>query len=200
MVTVGVGLPAARYPTPEKKAEFWRRSVAALRQVPGVTVAAAISRLPLLPGNSTRGLTIRGLPPNFVANAHYRTASPDFFRAMEIPLLRGRFFDESDAEGRAPVAIIGAAAAQRFWPNRNPLGERFQIDRSEITVVGVVGDVHAAALDRPPQPTIYVPYGQDPWPSMVFTLRAAGAGRISLHASVRKASGRSTRISRSARS
>ncbi|HEX3644804.1 MAG TPA: ABC transporter permease [Vicinamibacterales bacterium] len=187
VVTVGVALTAARYPTPEKKAEFWRRSVGALRQVPGVTIAGAISRLPLLPGNSTRGLTIRGLPPDVVASAHYRTTSPDFFRAMEIPLLRGRFFEESDAEGRAPVAIVGAAAAQRFWPNRNPLGERFRIGSSEITVVGVVGDVHAAALDQPPQPTIYVPYGQDPWPSMVFTLRASDAGSNSLQASVRKA-------------
>jgi putative ABC transport system permease protein len=187
VVTVGVSLPGARYPTAQKKGEFWRRSVGALRQVPGVTVAGAISRLPLVPGNSTRGLTIHGLPPNVVASAHYRTAAPDYFQSMEIPLMRGRFFDEADAEGRAPVAIISAAAAQRFWPNRNPLGERFQIGKPEITIVGVVGDVHAAALDQPPQPTIYVPYGQDPWPSMVFTLRVADARSTSLQAGVREA-------------
>jgi predicted permease len=187
VVTVGVSLPAARYPTPQKKAEFWRRSVDALRRVPGVAVAGAISRLPLLPGNSTRGLTVRGLPPNVAANAHYRTASPDYFRTMEIPLLRGRLFQEGDGEGRAPVALISAAAAQRFWPNRNPIGERFQIGKPEITIVGVVGDVHAAALDQAPQPTVYVPYGQDPWPSMVFTLRVADARSTSLQASVRDA-------------
>jgi putative ABC transport system permease protein len=187
VVTVGVSLPGARYPTPQKKAEFWRRTVGALQQVPGVAIAGAINRLPLLPGNSTRGLTIRGLPPHVIASAHYRTTSPQYFRTMEIPLLRGRFFEESDAEGRAPVAIISAAAAQRFWPDRNPLGERFQIGRPEITIVGVVGDVHAAALDQAPQPTVYVPYGQDPWPSMVFTLRVAGARSASVQAGVRDA-------------
>jgi putative ABC transport system permease protein len=106
---------------------------------------------------------------------------------MEIPLMRGRVFDESDADGRAPVAIVSAAAAQRFWPDRNPLGERFQIGRPELTIVGVVGDVHAAALDQAPQPTVYVPYGQDPWPSMVFTLRVADARSTSLQGSVREA-------------
>ena len=200
VVTVSVSLPGARYPTLQKKAEFWRRSVGALRQVPGVTVAGAISRLPLVPGNSTRGLTIHGLPPNVVASAHYRTASPDYFHSMEIPLMRGRFFDEADAEGRAPVAIISAAAAQRFWPGRNPLGERFQIGRPEITIVGVAGDVYAAALDQAaPQPTIYAlrQIRGRPWCSRCAsrTPAARASGQRA-----RRDPGRSTRISRSARS
>jgi putative ABC transport system permease protein len=184
VVTVAVSLPGPRYPTPQKKAAFWRRSVEALQQVPGVAIAGAISRLPLLPGNSTRGLTVRGLPSNIVPSAQYRTASPDYFRTMEIPLVRGRFFTESDGDPRAPVALISASAARRFWPNRNPIGERFQIDEPEITIVGVVGDVHAASLDQAPQPTVYVPYGQDPWPSMVFTLRVADARSAGLQTSV----------------
>ena len=187
VVTVAVSLPGPRYPTPQKKAEFWRRSVESLQQVPGVMIAGAISRLPLLPGNSTRGLTIPGQPANMAPTAQYRTASPEYFRTMEIPLLRGRFFAESDGDTRAPVAVISASAAQRFWPNRNPIGERFQIDRPEITIVGVVGDVHATALDQAPQPTVYVPYGQDPWPSMVFTLRVADATSAGLQAGVRAA-------------
>ena len=171
VLTFGVSLPPARYPTPQQKAEFWQRAIEAVRQVPGVEIAGATSRLPLLPGNSTRGLTIRDLPPNSQASAHYRTASPDYFHAMGIPLLRGRVFEEADRENRPLVAVISASAAQRFWPNRNPIGERFSINKPEITIVGVVGDVHAAALDRAPQPTVYVPYRQDAWPSMVFTLR-----------------------------
>src|SRR5471032_778985 len=93
-------------------------------------------------------------------------------------------------EDRPLVAVISASAAQRFWPNRNPIGERFAITDAEIAIVGVVGDVRAAALDRAPQPTIYVPYRQDPWPSMVFTLRFDGSAyerRASLQASVRDA-------------
>jgi putative ABC transport system permease protein len=189
VMTFGVSLPAARYSTPQRKAEFWRRAVESVRQVPGVETAGATSRLPLLPGNSTRGLSIRGLPPGTQASAYYRTASPDYFRAMRIPLLRGRVFEEADEGSRPPVAIISASAAQRFWPDRDPIGQRFSIGVPEITIVGVVGDVRAAALDKAPQPTVYVPYLQDPWPSMVFTLRlgaldARGAG---FQSSVRQA-------------
>jgi predicted permease len=154
--------------------------------VPGVQTVGATSRLPLLPGNSTRGLTIAHLPPNSQASAHYRTASPDYFRAMGIQLLRGRVFDEADREGRPLVAVISASAAQRYWPDRNPIGERFAIDDPEITIVGVVADVHAAALDRAPQPTVYVPYRQDPWPFMTFALRTEAAP-ATLTAAVRDA-------------
>ena len=101
--------------------------------------------------------------------------SPDYFRAMGIQLLRGRVFEEADREGRPLVAVVSASAAQRFWPNRNPIGERFSIDEPEITIVGVVGDVHAASLDAAPQPTVYVPYRQDPWPFMTFALRTTAA-------------------------
>ena len=189
VLTFAVSLPPARYPTPQQKAEFWQRAIEAVRQVPGVESAGATSRLPLLPGNSTRGLTIRDLPPNSQASAHYRTASPDYFHAMGIPLLRGRVFEEADRENRPLVAVISASAAQRFWPNRNPIGEQFSIDQPAITIVGVVGDVHAAALDRPPQPTVYVPYRQDAWPSMVFTLRlgAPDARSAGLQAGIRDA-------------
>jgi putative ABC transport system permease protein len=174
VITFGINLPAARYPTPQRKAEFWQRALDGLRSIPGIEVASATSRLPLLPGNSTRGLTIRDLPPNAQATAHYRTASPEYFRAMRIPLLRGRVFEEADRENRPLVAVISASAAQRYWPSRNPIGERFSINEPEITIVGVVGDVHAAGLDKAPQPTVYVPYRQDPWPFMVFALRFTG--------------------------
>jgi putative ABC transport system permease protein len=108
---------------------------------------------------------------------------------MGIPLLRGRVFENADRENRPLVAVISASAAQRFWPNRSPIGERFSINEPEITIVGVVGDVHAAALDRPPQPTVYVPYRQDAWPSMVFTLRfgTLDARSAGLQAGIREA-------------
>ena len=105
---------------------------------------------------------------------------------MRIPLLSGRAFEEADREGRPLVAIVSASAAKRYWPDRNPIGERFSIDEPEITIVGVVADIHAAALDQPPQPTVYVPYRQDPWPSMVFTLRTDVAASA-LTAAVRDA-------------
>jgi putative ABC transport system permease protein len=175
VLTLGVGLSTARYPTPADQAEFWQRAIDSLREVPGVAVVGATSRLPLLPGNSTRGLIIRGLPPGSHASAHYRTASPDYFRAMGIRILRGRGFEEADREGRRLVAVVSESAAQRYWPNRSAIGERFSIDEPEITIVGVVADIHAASLDTAPQPTVYVPYRQDPWPFMTFALHTAAA-------------------------
>jgi putative ABC transport system permease protein len=177
VLTMSVSLPAARYPAPGLKAAFWETAIARLRQIPGVQYASATSRLPLLPGNSTRGLSIPGLPPDAQPSASYRTASPDYFRAMRIPLLRGRFFEDGDREGRPLVAIVSASAAQRFWPGRDPIGQHFSIHEPTITVVGVVADIHAAALDTPAVPTIYAPYRQDAWPFMVFAIRLADPGR-----------------------
>jgi putative ABC transport system permease protein len=173
LLTIGIAPPAARYDDPRRKADFYEHTLEALRAVPGVQIAGATSRLPLLPGNSTRGLTIAGLPPDTPTNADYRTASPDYFHAMGIPLLRGRVFDEGDREGRRLVAVVSASLAERFWPRRDPIGQPFSINDPEITVVGVVGDVHSASLEAPPRPTVYVPYRQDAFPFMTFVLRTA---------------------------
>jgi putative ABC transport system permease protein len=103
----------------------------------------------------------------------YRTASPDYFDVMRIPLLRGRAFEESDREGRRLVAVVSSAAAQRLWPGRDPIGEAFQINvpGPEYTVVGLVGDVRSASLETPPTATLYVPYRQDAFPFMTFVVR-----------------------------
>lgn len=194
VVTVAVNPPGARYPTPRQRADLYEQIVGALRAIPGVEIAGATSRLPLAPGNSARGLNIAGVPANVPTGANYRTASPDYFRAMGIPLLRGRVFTGADREGRPLVAVVSASLAQRFWPNQDPIGAHFSINEPEITIVGVVGDVHAASLEAPVRPTVYVPYRQDPFPFMTFVLRTAGsadassAGRsASLQASVRSA-------------
>src|SRR5207244_963278 len=76
--------------------------------------------------------------------------------------------------------------AQRFWPNQDPIGQLFSIDDSLITIVGVVGDVHAASLEAPVRPTVYVPYRQDAFPFMTFVMRTA-AQPASIAAAVRQA-------------
>jgi putative ABC transport system permease protein len=173
VLTVSISPPAARYGTQALRAEFWDRMLTALRETPGVQLAAATSRLPLLPGNSTRGLAIRDLPAEAQPTADYRTASPDYFSVMSIPVLRGRAFTDADREDRPPVAVVSSSAAQRFWPGRDPIGQHFQINvpGPEITVVGVVGDVHSASLESAPQPTVYVPYRQDAFPFMTFVIK-----------------------------
>jgi putative ABC transport system permease protein len=186
LLTIGVTPPPARYTDPRQKADFYQRTLEALRAIPGVQIAGATSRLPLLRGNSTRGLMVAGLPPDTPTSADYRTASPGYFDAMGIPLIRGRAFDESDREGRPPVAVVSASLAQRFWPDRNPIGQHFSINDPEIAVVGVVGDVHSASLEAAPRPTVYVPYRQDAFPYMTFVMRTA-APAAALGGAIREA-------------
>src|SRR5258708_8839847 len=94
---------------------------------------------------------------------------------MRIPVLRGRVFADADREGRPTVAVVSQSAARAWWPKRDPIGRHFQIlsPGPKYTVVGVIGDVHSASLDSPVQPTVYVPYRQDAFPSMVFVMKTA---------------------------
>ena len=175
VVTVTLNPPAARYPTPRNRADFYERTLDALGMLPGVEIAGATSRLPLLPGNSRRGLNIPGVPSNEPTDANYRTATPSYFRAMGIPLIRGRVFTDADREDRPLVAVMSASLAQRFWANQDPIGKQFSIDQPPITIVGIVGDVHAASLEAPVEPTVYVPYRQDAFPFMTFVVRTRSA-------------------------
>lgn len=92
--------------------------------------------------------------------AEYRVASAGYFAAMKIPLLRGRFFGASDTVHSQHVAVISQSLAQRYWPNEDPLGKRIQFgnmdtDKHLLEVVGVVGDVRDATLEREARPTVY---------------------------------------------
>ena len=178
VVTVTLNPPAPRYPTAQQRADFYEQTIEALRAIPGVRLAGATSRLPLSGGNSARGLTIPGIPPGVPTGADYRTASPDYFRAMGIPLLRGRGFTDGDREDRPLVAVLSASLAQQFWRNQDPIGAHFSIGDRNITIVGVVGDVHHASLDAAVRPTVYVPYRQDVFPFMTFVMRTTAAPPI----------------------
>ena len=128
VLTLGVSLPAARYPTPQQKAEFWQRALEALRQVPGVEVAGATSRLPLLPGNSTRGLTIRDLPPNAQATRALphrvaRLLPRDGDSAAARPRVRGSR-SRGPAAGRGDQRVGGAALLAEPQSDRRALLDR----------------------------------------------------------------------------
>ena len=173
-LTAYVSLPPTRYSTPTKRAAFWAQALDALRGVPGVDVVGVVNRPPFSGGNSTRGLKIDGRDLTPPASADYRTASPEYFRALGIPLLRGRPIQESDTEGGALVAIISASMAAQFWPGVDPIGHKISTaDDKPMTVVGVVGDVRHQSLDAAPNPTFYVPYRQDPWTTMMFALKTS---------------------------
>jgi predicted permease len=103
--------------------------------------------------------------PQRSGHAAYRVASAGYFRAMGIPLLRGRLFDDRDGPDAEHVAVISRSLADMQWPAQDPLGKIIEFgnmdaDLRPFTIVGVVGDVRGRSLDSPPDPTVYSDYRQ----------------------------------------
>jgi len=181
VVTFRLAPSATRYRTATQRADFWERTLTAVSHVPDLESVAVVSRLPLLAGNSSRGIVVPGLPAGVQPVADYRTSSPGYFRIMGIPLLRGRDFAAADRDGRPLVAILTKLTADRYWPGRDPIGRTFKINDPgpDYTIVGIVGDIRAFSLDEAPRPMIYVPYRQDPFFSMAFVMRHRGVPGVS---------------------
>ena len=119
--------------------------------------------------------------------------SPDYFKTMKIPLLRGRLFGSADREAAPLVVIVNETAARRFWPGENPVGKRVQVGFGAAftrgaEVVGVVGDVRYGPMDQPPQPDAYQPYRQAPPRTMILFGKTTG-DPVALAAAVRREAG-----------
>ena len=107
--------------------------------------------------------------------ADYVVASEGYFRALGIPLKRGRFFTDADTISAPHVALISESLARKVWPDRDPIGESIEFGNMDgdlrlLTIVGVVGDVRENRLETPPQPTVYVTYRQRPAATSNFSI------------------------------
>jgi predicted permease len=114
-------------------------------------------------------------------DADYRVASSGYFTALNIPLIRGRFFQESDGPDAPHAALISETLARRFWPNEDPLGRQIQFGNMDgdlrlLQVVGVVGDVRDEGLDAEARPIVYVNYFQRPTAAAQFSIVLRGHG------------------------
>lgn len=125
-------------------------------RLPGVRSVGFISLLPLQDSNWTGRFTITGRPGE--GSAEFRYVTPNYFRTMEIPILRGRALSDRDTGDAAKVLLINEALARQYFPDENPVGH---VLTGRGTVVGVVGDVRQARLDRPAVPEIYYPVAQN---------------------------------------
>lgn len=176
VLTVQLSLPQARYPQQAERARFVRQMIEKVDALPGVRSASVISRLPLDPGRSTRSMDVEGRtpPPEGDPAPDYLVISPDYFRAMGIPLISGRTFSDADAAGSQFVGIVSESTARYFWPGENPIGKRIQVGAQQgwSPVVGVVSDIKQHRLDDAPKMTVYLPYAQDPWSFMTLAVRA----------------------------
>ncbi len=107
-----------------------------------------------------------------------RQVSPDYFRALETPLIAGRFFTDADNADAPRVIIVNQAFAKKFCPNEDALGKRITFDNPKknpkwITIVGVVGDIHHFGLDIDPRPEMYVPFAQEPYFTTIYVVRSS---------------------------
>ncbi|HEU5218948.1 MAG TPA: FtsX-like permease family protein, partial [Gemmatimonadales bacterium] len=105
-------------------------------------------------------------------------ASPGWFGALRVPLLRGRVFTGTDRLGAPKVVVVNAAAARRFWPDEDALGKRIGVGQGGFadtaTVVGVVGDVRFGTVDSLEKADVFIPYGQSPSSRMIVFIRTSG--------------------------
>lgn len=177
VLTMRISLASPSYADASKKASFVEQIIERIERLPGVLSAAVVARLPLNPGSSARSISIEGRPtsPNEELSPDYNVISPDYFATLGIPLLKGRRFEDSDAAGGQPVVIINRTMARHYWPGQDAVGKRLKIggDQNWREVVGVAGDVKQHALSEPSRPMMYVPYAQDPWPSLTVAVRTA---------------------------
>jgi putative ABC transport system permease protein len=197
ILAVNLALPSADQEAEKvHRLQFLTELLSQLRALPGVQEVGGTSGLPLAsdladgtyvmmnPGEKlpTRMQDLEQLfhNPARTGDADYCVASAGYFRALGIPLLRGRLFDGRDTADAPHVALISESLAREKWPGQDPLGRVIEFGNMDgdlrlLTVVGVVGDVRQAGLEAPPRPTIYVNYRQRPQATYSFTvvMRAA---------------------------
>jgi putative ABC transport system permease protein len=160
VLTVEIAVPSTRYKEARERAAIYQRILERLETLPGVISVGAINILPLRGVGSSR-VFIEGQPmpePGNEQLASQRVVTPDYFRALGIPLLTGRTFTAREAWQASDAMIINQAMARRFWPGQDPVGKRMKHDpRGEWqTVIGVVGDVRQRSLSMEAQPEYYM--------------------------------------------
>ncbi len=179
-VTVSLPLPEWSYST-ETKRDFYERLFKRVKVLPGVVAVGGGDPFPFEDGNSRTTVSVEGLtlPSDMDLNPNMYEVSPDYFRAMGIPLIEGRTFTDAERtadENRA--IIINQKFAQRFWPSKSPLGKRIRMgtgkDDPWLEIIGVVGNVRHGALETEAPLQFYVPYEFSRWMRLMMVVRTEG--------------------------
>lgn len=181
LLTFRLLLGGNRNSSPERRIAFVRQVGDQMTLLPGVRAAGGVNWLPLtgLYGGTTFIVEGQTAPsPGQRPEAMIRSVTPSYFRTMGIPLVAGREFTDADGVDGPPVIVVNQTLAKRFWPNSQAVGGRLTLldvaNRSVAEIVGVVGDVKSESIEKDDRPTIYGPYPQLPYITMVFVLRTAG--------------------------
>ncbi|MDQ3421324.1 MAG: ABC transporter permease [Acidobacteriota bacterium] len=178
VLTAQLGLSTARYPNPADRVQFWSRLVEKTQQIPGVTSVGLTTNVPLNGSMSSGSYSIVGYTPaqgEAAPHARQEIAGADYFQAMKIPLIEGRYFNATDAAGAAPVAIVDQYMVEKYFKGRSAIGQEIQRGDStspRIRIVGVVGTINGIDLGLPvTKERIYRPMLQQAPGGMALVLK-----------------------------
>jgi putative ABC transport system permease protein len=186
VLTFNVGLPEVKYDS-DKQSQFFIDLRSRLESSPGVQSASSIFPLPLSGDRFSISFEIEGRPvaPKDEPSADFFTTGVGYFRAMGIPIIKGRDFDDRDKHGSTPVIIVTETFARLHFPNEDPIGKRIHPgissyegeDSTMREIVGIVGDVRNRSLSTEARAAYYVPQTQIPFSQMVMVVKTASEPR-----------------------
>jgi putative ABC transport system permease protein len=191
-ITMQLLLPQTRYANPPAMIGFYRRLRTEIASIPGVTASAISTTLPMTGSDIQMGFVPSGraVDPGVRMSAAFFGVSPEYFKALGIPIVRGRGFTDRDDERAPTVVVINETMAALYWPGEDPIGKRMQLrynDSPPREIVGIGGDVKQKLLTDSTPPQMYAPFAQAPWPFITAVARttakpeaAAGAMRQAL--------------------
>ena len=161
VLTMRFNLPPQKYDAPEKGANFLQQLETRVASLPGVEAVGLITELPLSGQLQDFTFTVEGRPPvnrDQAFPTDFRSVNQNYFRALRIPLLRGRNFSEQEVRQGDNVIVVSQTLVDMAFPNEDPLGKRIiTMFGYPQEIVGVVGDIRHSALQTPPFPTMYFP-------------------------------------------
>jgi putative ABC transport system permease protein len=165
--TLQFRLPQTKYTKPEEIARFFKSAIENVRAVPGVQSAALVRAVPFSGNGGTTGYAVEGKPapdPAQLPQARFHIVTPDYFKTLRIPLLRGRDFTDRDDLKTPLVSVINETFAKREWPGEDAIGRQFTTPNTTgpVTVIGVVGDTKHYTATEPAIPQLYVAHYQVP--------------------------------------
>jgi putative ABC transport system permease protein len=182
VLTARVWIPATKYQEDDEIIAFYRETLDRVGAIPGVLSAGGVLSLPVNAGiNGTFTFEIEGresVDPRETPTAGFQVASSHYLETLGIPLLRGRWFSDSDDSEAPSVVVINQALADRYWPDEDPIGKRLtwgdpdEEDTDWATIIGIVGNTRHLGLDQPPRPEIYQPYLQGSLPFLTLVVKS----------------------------
>ena len=156
VLTMEISLPRLRYPTPESLTGFMTQVLQRTKQIPGVESASACSLLPFGYGENVSVFEVVGRPKARVSSyANVNHVASDYLKTLEIPLVRGRFFNAEETLGSQPVAVVDQTLSKRYFAGEDPIGRSLKTPAGTHRIIGVVGSVKTTGVDVEAPPTIY---------------------------------------------